>query len=72
MSVGEGRVDLDGTSVALEGSLDVLHLLECTLGFSLLQPGLDQFPLQLKDEVLCVPLVAFLQQTPQCQKTTPI
>lgn len=28
MSVSKGGIDLDGTSVALESSLDILHLLE--------------------------------------------
>lgn len=29
VSICEGWVDLDGTSVALEGALNVLHLLQC-------------------------------------------
>lgn len=28
MCVGKGRVDLDGTGVALQGALNVLHLLQ--------------------------------------------
>lgn len=28
MSISEGRIDLDGTSVALQGSLDILHFLQ--------------------------------------------
>lgn len=28
VSIGKGRVNLDGTGIALQGSLDVLHFLE--------------------------------------------
>ena len=28
MGIGKGRVDLDGSGIALKGSIDVLHLLQ--------------------------------------------